>query len=417
MRKKILFCLEALNCGGIETSAVTFLQSLDSTLFDVTLCINRPNGDLLPQIPSWVKVQVLPYGPIEVLELTRGRKAVVKKLLLHGRIISVLRWILFGMKLRNMTEDQHVIATQRRQYRTLHPDPVDYDLAISYSELTQIQYVADFVKARRKAVWMHTELSHAWSDVRTYLSFFRKMDYIFCVSPSLAEAYRKVLPECVERIREYRHLVNPPMIRAHAEAETIEWPVGAGGLRILSVGRLARQKGFDLIPEIASRLKRKDRDFSWLIIGEGEQRAVIQSLIEQYHVADRVSLVGQKLNPFPFFKACDIYVQPSRYEGYCLTVAEARVFNKPIVATDFNGAREQLKNGASGIIVPCDVVALSEALDRLLVDEDCRKKLIANSNGEFEVDGINAFVERLLEGNACCRHFSIDSNVTNRLQY
>ena len=140
-------------------------------------------------------------------------------------------------------------------------------------------------------------------------------------------------------------------------------------------------------------------------------------MIEQYHVEDRVSLVGQRLNPFPFFKACDIYVQPSRYEGYCLTVAEARVFNKPIVATDFNGAREQLKNGESGIIVPCDVVALSEALDRLLVDEECRKNLIAKTNVDFEVGGLNAFVERLLEGNACCRHFPIDTGVTNRLQY
>ena len=400
VRKKILFCLEALICGGIQTSAVTFLQALDSTLFDVTLCLNRPGGDLLPQIPSWVKVQVLPYGPMEVMELTRGRKAIVRKLLSHGRIRSALRWILFGMKLRTMTEDQLVIATQCRRYRTLHPDPEVYDLAISYSELTQIQYVADFVKARRKAVWIHTELSHAGSDVRTYLSFFRKMDYIFCVSPSLAESYRRVLPECEDRMREYRHIVNAPMIRAHAEAETIEWPVRAGGLRILSVGRLARQKGFDLIPEIASHLKRKGRDFSWFIIGEGEQRAVIQSLIGQYHVEDRVSLVGQKLNPFPFFKACDIYVQPSRYEGYCLTVAEARVFNRPIVATDFNGAREQLKNGESGIIVPCDVVALSEALDRLLVDVDCRNKLIAKTSNEFEGEDMNVFMERLVEGNA-----------------
>lgn len=404
MRKqKILFCLEALNCGGIETSAVTFLHALDSALYDVTLCLNRPGGDLLPQIPNWVKVRVLPYGPMEVLELTRGRKAVVMKLLSRGRVISALRWIIFGMKLRAMTSDQRAIATQRRRYGTLHLDQTVYDLAISYSELTQIQYVADFVQARRKAVWMHTELSPTWADVRTYLRFFHKMDYIYCVSPSLTESYKKVLPECVDRIREFHHVVNAAIARIRADEEKIDWPVSDNGLRILSVGRLAYQKGFELIPEIAELLKKRGRIFSWYIIGAGDQQAHIQALIAQHKVEDCVCLVGKKLNPYPYYKSCDIYVQPSRYEGFCLTVAEARVFKKPIIATNFNGAREQLKNGEAGIIVPCEVVALTEALDNLLMDADCRKKLIADTNCEFGVEKISPLINNLIGGNISCR--------------
>ena len=398
VKKKILFCLEALNCGGIESSAVTFLQALDSALYDVTLCLNRPGGDLLPQIPNWVKVQVLPYGPMEVLELTRGRKAVVMKLLSRGRVISALRWIIFGMKLRAMTSDQRAIVTQRRRYRTLPPDLTVYDLAISYSELTQIQYVADFVQARCKAVWMHTELSPSWSDVRTYFPFFLKMDAIFCVSPSLTESYKVVLPECVDRIREFHHIVNVALARKRAEEERILWPVSNNGLRILSVGRLAYQKGFDLIPGIAKRLKERGRNFSWYIIGAGDQQAHIQTLIEQHQVGDCVCLIGKKLNPYPYYKSCDIYVQPSRYEGFCLTVAEARVFKKPIVATDFNGAREQLKNGEAGIIVPCNIDALADSLDHLVLDERRRRQLSAKSNRYFGAEGMNVFVDGLIGG-------------------
>ena len=399
-KKKILFCLETLNCGGIETSAVTFLQALNPVLYDVTLCLNQPGGDLLPQIPDWVKVQVLPYGPMEVLELTRGRKAVVKKLFSCGHILSALRLIAFGMKLRSMTADQRAIATQRRRYRTLPPDQTVYDLAISYSELTQIQYVVDFVQARRKAVWMHTELSPAWSDARTYLPFFRKMDYIFCVSPSLTESYKVALPECADRILEFHHIVNTALARKRAEEERIVWPVNGDGLHILSVGRLAYQKGFDLIPEIAKLLKDRGRNFSWYIIGAGDQQAHIQTLIEQHQVEDCVCLIGKKLNPYPYYKSCDIYVQPSRYEGFCLTVAEARVFRKPIVATDFNGAREQLKNGEAGIIVPCNVDAIADSLDYLVLDEKRRRQLSAKSNCDFGAEGMNVFVDGLIGGKA-----------------
>ena len=383
VKKKILFCLEALNCGGIESSAVTFLQALDSALYDVTLCLNRPGGDLLPQIPNWVKVQVLPYGPMEVLELTRGRKAVVMKLLSRGRVISALRWIIFGMKLRAMTSDQRAIATQRRRYGTLHPDQTVYDLAISYC---------------RKAVWMHTELSPTWADVRTYLRFFHNMDYIYCVSPSLTESYKKVLPECVDRIREFHHVVNAAIARIRADEEKIDWPVGANGLRILSVGRLAYQKGFDLIPEIAELLKKRGRIFSWYIIGAGDQQAHIQALIAQHKVEDCVCLVGKKLNPYPYYKSCDIYVQPSRYEGFCLTVAEARVFKKPIIATDFSGAREQLRDGLAGVIVSCEIQEITDAVERLLIDPVRRQYLSVNTNTDFGFDEVNDLLIRLTEG-------------------
>ncbi len=396
-KKEILFCLDTLNCGGIETSAVSFLQSLDSGRFSVTLCLDRPGGDLLPRIPRWVEVQVLPYGPLERMEMDRGRKAVVRHLISHGRFGVAFRWLRFGLTLLPMTPDQLELATRRRRYRTLKPDTKEYDLAICYSELLQILYVADFVNARHRAVWMHTELSPLWSDVRTYLPCFRKMDSIFCVSPSLVESYRSALPECADRIREFRHRVDIPQILARAE-EAVSWPKGANGLRILSVGRLERQKGFDLIPEIASALKRKGRTFFWLVVGEGRERENLRTLVGRWKVGDCVAFAGKKLNPYPYYKSCDLYVQPSRYEGYCLTVAEARVFRKPIVATDFNGAREQLKDGEAGMVVPCEAEALVQAIDSLLVDKALRARLAAHSNSDFGSENLNDLVLELCRG-------------------
>ena len=117
-------------------------------------------------------------------------------------------------------------------------------------------------------------------------------------------------------------------------------------------------------------------EFRWYVVGEGEKRESLQRQIEEAGIGDRVVLLGQKLNPYPFFRQCDIYVQPSRWEAFCLTVAEAKVFCKPMVVTDFVGAREQIQDGETGLIVPLgDYEAFHRALGLLLGDANLRHQL------------------------------------------
>ena len=149
------------------------------------------------------------------------------------------------------------------------------------------------------------------------------------------------------------------------------------GLRILTVGRLSHQKGIDEAIRMAVRLRAEGFEFRWYVVGEGEDLEKLQRQINEAEIGDRFILLGQRLNPYPFFSQCDIYAQPSRWEAFCLTVAEAKTFCKPIVVTDFIGAREQIQDGETGLIVPLgDYEAFYRAMVSLFRDVKLRESLI-----------------------------------------
>ena len=137
------------------------------------------------------------------------------------------------------------------------------------------------------------------------------------------------------------------------------------GIKILTVGRLYREKGQDIIPEVARQLKREGYDFKWYLIGEGSIRKEIEKKIEEYELKDTVILLGTKTNPYRFYKDATIYVQTSRHEGFGITIAEAKVFKLPIVSTDVAGAREQLKE-KNEIIVQFAPEELAKGIKKLL---------------------------------------------------
>ena len=79
-------------------------------------------------------------------------------------------------------------------------------------------------------------------------------------------------------------------------------------------------------------------------------------------------LLGKKENPYPYIKACDLYVQPSRYEGKCVTVREAQTLGKPVVITRYATSKNQLEDGVDGVIVPMDNEGCAAGIAALLRD-------------------------------------------------
>ena len=147
--------------------------------------------------------------------------------------------------------------------------------------------------------------------------------------------------------------------------------------RLVSVGRITWQKGFDLIPGMAKELLSFQVPFEWDIIGGGTDAVMQQyeELVRQNGVKGVVKFLGQMDNPMPYVAAADIVVIPSRFEGWGMTLSEALVLGKPVVATDLPVFREQVTSGVNGILVPLDSHAFAEAIIRLLKDEELRKRL------------------------------------------
>ena len=165
--------------------------------------------------------------------------------------------------------------------------------------------------------------------------------------------------------------------------ETVEFDEGYKGTKIVTVGRLSKEKGQDIAIKVLCKLRKDGYDVRWYCIGDGNYRNEYEILIEKYGLKDDFILLGAKSNPYPYMAKADIYVQTSRHEGYCLTLAEAKCLSKPIVTTNFIGAYEQIEDGHTGFIVGCNeeelYIKIKYLLDNKIEQDKLRENLSSNN--------------------------------------
>ena len=139
--------------------------------------------------------------------------------------------------------------------------------------------------------------------------------------------------------------------------------------RILTVGRLVEAKGYDLMLDAAEVLSRNRLNYTWYIVGEGTERKRIVQEIKNRGLQNEIRLLGEQDNPYKYIKNCSIYVQTSKNEGFCLTLAEAKILNKAIVTTNFPAAIGQIEDEKTGLISDMNGEAIASSILRLLNDE------------------------------------------------
>lgn len=146
--------------------------------------------------------------------------------------------------------------------------------------------------------------------------------------------------------------------------------------RLLSIGRFVEAKNYDNVPDICQKIVNKGVDIKWYLIGYGPDESLIRSKIREAGMEEYVLILGKKENPYPYIKACDIYVQPSRYEGQSVTVREAQMLYKPVVVTNYPTAGSQIKDGEDGVIVPMDNEGCAKGIAEFILDEEKQKHII-----------------------------------------
>ncbi|MDE6338308.1 MAG: glycosyltransferase, partial [Muribaculaceae bacterium] len=174
-----------------------------------------------------------------------------------------------------------------------------------------------------------------------------------------------------------RDILNEQLIKTLAK-ENIEFN---SGLNITTVGRLVPQKGYDLAIAAAKILKENGYEFKWRFVGGG-MREELEALARAEGVADCIVFEGEQLNPYPYMAQCDIYVQTSKFEGFGLTIGEAKILGKPIVSTNFPVVYNQITPGENGLVVEMTGEAIAEGIIRLIDDKTLREKLQSNVMAE-----------------------------------
>ena len=379
MKKSLLIVSHALELGGAERSLIGLLDALDPEIWDIDLFLLRHEGELIGAIPA--QVNLLPEVPAYTV-LARPMKDTLREghiLLTAARLAGKISAGRYAKK-HAYTESAVGLEYSHKFTCPLMPQiqpEKEYDLAISF--LTPHYFVAKKVRAKKKIAWIHTDYTRIQVDVPSETVMWSAYDHIASISDAVTESFLKVFPSLKDKIILIENILPERLVERQAEAFSAKKEMPPEGIRILSIGRFCYQKNFDNVPDICARLLENGLNVRWYLIGFGPDETLIRQKIKEANMEKRVILLGKKQNPYPYIKACDLYVQPSRYEGKAVTVREAQMFGKPVVITDYATAYSQLENGVDGIIVPMDNEGCAMDILSLLQNPQKLQELSCNS--------------------------------------
>lgn len=143
---------------------------------------------------------------------------------------------------------------------------------------------------------------------------------------------------------------------------------------IISAGRLTYQKGFDRLVDVASEVFRENDDWTWIVLGEGEDRYLIEDKIKKYNLQEKIVLKGNVSNIEDYYKESAIFVLTSRFEGLGMVILEALNNDIPVISFDCPvGPKEIIKDGENGYLIPQNNINEMANKINLLIQDDQRR--------------------------------------------
>ena len=249
-----------------------------------------------------------------------------------------------------------------------------YDLAVAFLEGGSTYYVADYVQADKKAAFVHVDYRKAGYSREMDRDCYRQYDKIFPVSDEVKASFLAVYPECAGRTEVFHNIINRDKILARAQLPG-GFSDGFDGMRLLTVGRLMKQKALEVSIEAMGLLKAAGERARWYVLGEGDQRRFLEERIRTLGLEEDFLLLGAVDNPYPYMRQADLYVHASRFEGKSIAIQEAQILGKAILVSDCSGNREQVEQGVDGVMCPLTPEELCRAIRELLRDAGERERL------------------------------------------
>lgn len=375
-KPRIFIAMHYMEIGGAEISLIGLLNALDTERCDVDLFVYSHRGELMQLIPD--KVHLLPqikeYANIES-PMTACLKSGCWRIML-GRLKAKHKFQQYAS--RNHPKDGSAIFQMIADEVTPVLPSLDYlgcyDMAISF--LTPHNIVLEKVKAKKKLAWIHTDYTNIDVDAGRELKVWGRYDHIASISEQVTKAFLQIFPSLADKIVLIENILSPKFVRERSKAFAYSYPRHDRAVNLLSVGRYSHQKNFDNVPDICRRIHEAGINACWYLVGYGDEEALIRQKIAEARMDGHVIILGKQSNPYPYMAACDIYVQPSRYEGKSVTVREAQMLCKPVVVTDYATAASQVKHGKDGVIVPLDNAGCAAGITALINDKPLQEHIV-----------------------------------------
>ena len=376
--KKILFVVNTMGRAGAETALVELLNALKSPDVSLYLYVIMGQGEMIRRLPPHVVLLNKSFSSQSVLT-RKGKRVMVKTICTaffrNGRYGKKLSYILknaAAMKKKGKIQIDKLLWRMLSDGGQRFGEP--FDLAVAYLEGASAYYVAEHVKAVRKAAFIHIDYTSAGYTREMDQDCWSEYDRIFGVSDEVREHFLAVYPGYEEKTGVFHNIVNQETIRKRAMEEG-GFADGYDGMRLLTVGRLTWQKAYDVAVEAMKLLKEAGCNVRWYVLGEGDQRRQLEKKIAALGLGEDFVLLGAAENPFPYYRQTDLYIHATRYEGKSIAIQEAQTLGCAVIASDCNGNREQITDGRDGILCELTPKAIADSIIRLLKDEKLQKEL------------------------------------------
>lgn len=377
MKQRLLILMPAMYIGGAERSLLGLLEVLDQQKYEIDLFLYKHKGEFLKHIPQ--NVNILP----ETWQYTNF-DVPITSLLFSKRFLFGCSRLLSKLALKihcKVCQEPSGVWMEMqyisRSLQWLLPSiPGKYDVAISFLGVPDI--LVNKVNAKVKLAWNHTDYSILNPDRQYDRKIYSKINYVVSVSEPCKEQFLRVYPELKNKAVTIENTLSICLLYKQAMEKINDMPRKEGEILLLSIGRFSDAKNFDNIPEICKRIRELGHNVVWYIIGYGGEERLIRQRIAQFGMDNYVKILGKKDNPYPYIRCCDMYIQPSRYEGKAVTVIEAQALCKPVIITNYATAASQLENGIDGVIVPMDNENCAKGISNVLNNPELAQRLKEN---------------------------------------
>lgn len=383
--KKILFVIDSLNCGGAEKSLVSLLSLLNKDKYNISLWMLSPGGAFLSLVPDYISIVSQPkYNVIEKIKYYIGR---------------ILFSIMIRLKKVFHKKEHGAETLWKNMGWTMKVPQGEWDIAFAYQQGVPTYLVAEKIIAKKKFAWVNADIFKAGYNIKFNSKFYRGFDTIVPVSSILEKLMIDKMPEFSNKYQVVYDVLNPNVIHELSIEPVKNLRTSNDEWIIVTTGRLVPPKGYDIVVKAASLLKRSGLNFKWYIIGDGPERINIEKWKQEMGVDSEVILLGEQKNPYAFMSQSDIYVQTSKFEGFGMTIGEAKILGKPIVSTNFDVVYNQLTHEVNGLISNMNGESVAENILRIIQDSSLREFIIENIKTEKNETSISelAKVEKLID--------------------
>lgn len=328
--------------GGVEKALINLLDGVNYEKYSVDVYLLRAGGELYNDLSENVTKKVL--KPIRIYHCFEHPWLVIQKAYYLERLKT---WTKYSFDYQNYISSKLYLPLKEH-----------YDIAISYhsSNAISVFYTIDGVKAKHKVLWLHSPIfdySNLPNERKLLQKYYSQYDTVMCLCEEQAQQYKSFVGSVKQNIRIRQNVLDIDLIKRSAK-EKSPFSLDDNSFKILTVGRLSDQKGIDVAIGICKRLIDDGYDVKWYVCGDGSLENELSEMIREKSLENIFILTGNQLNPYKYMANCDLYVQPSRYEGFCTTTLEAKLLGKYVITSEVCGMKEQFPNREIGLVLPLD---------------------------------------------------------------